>query len=125
VRGPATILEPPEGGSHIALVDVRAPDAGAAVAAAWAAYRPDASWPLKVTTDAPDKDGWTDIRWYSYQTSPNEKREVAADVRRANDVWTVVLTDMDQGIAEKRGAQVALVYGKLLPRGSAPALPAP
>src|SRR4029453_6455442 len=38
VRGPATILEPPEGGSHIALVDVHSPDADTAVAAAWAAY---------------------------------------------------------------------------------------
>ena len=49
VRGPATILEAPEGGSFVVLVDVAAkdaPDADAAVAAAWAAYKPDASWPL-------------------------------------------------------------------------------
>jgi CubicO group peptidase (beta-lactamase class C family) len=73
VRGPATILEPPEGGSRIALVDVKAKDADAAVAAAWAAYRPEAKWPLKVTHDFPDRDGWSDVRDYSYQTSPNEK----------------------------------------------------
>jgi len=24
------------------------------------------SWPLKVVTDDPDKDGWTDMHWYSY-----------------------------------------------------------
>ena len=47
---PATILEPPEADSHIALVDVRAADADAAVKAAWAAYRPNAPWPLKVVT---------------------------------------------------------------------------
>ncbi|HET7500955.1 MAG TPA: hypothetical protein VFK02_08135 [Kofleriaceae bacterium] len=47
VRGPATILEAPEAGSRIALVDVPGKDADAAVAAAWAAYRPDAKWPLK------------------------------------------------------------------------------
>jgi hypothetical protein len=40
VRGPATILEAPERGSWIALVDVHAPDADAAVERAWAAYRP-------------------------------------------------------------------------------------
>src|SRR6185436_6066158 len=56
VRGPATILEAPEAGSRIALVDVRAGDADRAVAAAWAAYRPEAKWPLKVTNDFPDKD---------------------------------------------------------------------
>jgi hypothetical protein len=61
VRGAATILTPPEGDSHIALVDVRASDAAAAVAAAWAAYRPEATWPVKVVTDEPDRDGWTDM----------------------------------------------------------------
>jgi CubicO group peptidase (beta-lactamase class C family) len=120
VRGPATILESPEGGSFIALVDVPAADAAdgdAAVAAAWAAYRPDARWPLKVTTPIADKDGWTDRKSYSYQTSPNEKRDVGADVRRANDVWTVSIYDMAHAVGEKRGAQVGLIYGKLLPKG--------
>ncbi|HYX21684.1 MAG TPA: serine hydrolase, partial [Thermoanaerobaculia bacterium] len=35
VKGPATILASPEGDSWIALVDVEAKDADAAVAAAW------------------------------------------------------------------------------------------
>jgi hypothetical protein len=77
-----TVLEPPEGGSAIALVDVRAPSPDSA-AAAWRAYRPDASWPLKVLTGRPDKDGWTDRANYSYQTSPNEKRDVGVNVQRA------------------------------------------
>ena len=120
VRGPATILEAPEGGSFIALVDVAVKDAAAAeaaVAAAWAAYKPDAKWPLKVTTPIADKDGWTDRKSYSYQTSPNEKRDVGVDVRRANDTWTVAIYDMAQAIGEKRAAQVGLIYGKLLPKG--------
>jgi CubicO group peptidase (beta-lactamase class C family) len=117
VRGPATILEAPERGSHIALVDVRAKDSDSAVAAAWAAYRPDAKWPLKVTNDYPDKDGWSNIRGYSYQTSPNEKRDVSASARRAGDTWTVVLYDMDQAVGEKRGGQVALIFSRLLPKG--------
>jgi CubicO group peptidase (beta-lactamase class C family) len=117
VRGPATILTPPEGESHIALVDVPGEDADAAVAAAWAAYRPDASWPLKVTHDYPDRDGWTDIRGYDYQTSPNERRDVGASARRAGDTWTVVLYDMEQAVGEKRGGQVALIFSRLLPKG--------
>ena len=44
VRGLTTILEAPESGSFIALVDVTAEDANAAVAKAWAAYKPDALW---------------------------------------------------------------------------------
>ncbi len=120
VRGPATILEAPEGGSFIALIDVAAADAAtadAAVAAAWAAYKSDANRPLKVTSPIADKDGWTDRKSYSYQTSPNEMRDVGVDVRRANDTWTVAIYDMAQAIGEKRAAQVGLIYGKLLPKG--------
>jgi CubicO group peptidase (beta-lactamase class C family) len=119
-RGPATILEPPEGGSSIALVDVPVKDAAtaeAAVAVAWAAYKPDAKWPLKVATPVADKDGWTARKAFDYQTSPNEKRDVGVDVRRANEVWTVAIYDMTHAIGEKRGAQAALIYGKLLPKG--------
>jgi CubicO group peptidase (beta-lactamase class C family) len=120
VRGPATLLEAPEGGSFIVLFDVAVKDAATAedaVAAAWAAYQPDAKWPLKVTTPAADKDGWTDRKSYSYQTSPNEKRDVGADVRKANDTWTVTIYDVAHAVGEKRGAQVGLIYGKLLPKG--------
>jgi CubicO group peptidase (beta-lactamase class C family) len=117
LRGPATILEAPEGNSRIVLVDVRAPDADRAVAAAWAAYRPDAKWPLKVANDFPDKDGWSNIRDYSYQTSPNEKRDVSANARRRGDTWTVVIYDMDQAVGEKRIGQVALIFSRLLPKG--------
>ena len=116
VRGPATIVEAPEGDSRIVIVDVHAKDADAAVAAGWAAYQPP-KWPLKVTNDAPDKDGWSKQRNYAYQTSPNERRDVGVGVSFANDVWTVVIYDMTQAVGEKRGAQVALIFDKLLPKG--------
>jgi CubicO group peptidase (beta-lactamase class C family) len=117
VRGPATILEAPEPGSRIALVDVHGKDADAAVAAAWAAYRPDAKWPLKTASDAPDKDGWSGIRVYDYQTSPNEHRAVTAITHRAGEIWTVVLLDLDEAVAEKRGGQLGVMFSHLLPRG--------
>src|SRR5690242_11628273 len=78
IKGPATILEAPEGGSWIALVDVQAKGNDDALAAAWHAYKPDAKWPVKVSDDMPDKDGWSRRRLYEYLTSPNEKRAVAA-----------------------------------------------
>jgi CubicO group peptidase (beta-lactamase class C family) len=117
VRGPATILQAPEGDSHVAMVDVHAKDADAAVALAWAAYKPDAKWPLKMTTNDPDKDGWSDRRSYQYQTSPNEKRVVVVGARHAGDAWTVVVYDMTQAVGEKRGAQVDLIFGRLFPKG--------
>ncbi len=117
VRGAATIVEAPESGSRIALIDVRAADADAAVAAGWAAYDPRATWPLKVKTDAPPKDGWSDRRTYVYQVSPNLRRDVTVGVQRANDVWTVAIYDMSQPVGEKRLGQVALIFSRLLPRG--------
>jgi CubicO group peptidase (beta-lactamase class C family) len=116
-RATATILEAPERGSFIALVDVRAGDADAALAAAWAIYKPKVPWPVKVTHPAPNRDGWSDLKSYEYETAPNEKRSVEAGVRRANEVWTVVLYDMDNAVAEKRAGQVSLVLGQLLPKG--------
>ncbi|MFL5494597.1 MAG: serine hydrolase domain-containing protein [Gemmatimonadales bacterium] len=117
VHGPATVVAPPEGDGAIALVDVHAPSPDSAVAAAWQTYKPDARWPLKVVNPKPDKDGWTDRSSYSYQTSPNEKRDVGVDVQRAGDVWTVAIYDMSQAVGEKRLSQIALLFDELLPKG--------
>ena len=117
VKGTATILEAPEGDSWLALVDVPGKDAEAAVAAAWAVYKPDPKWPLKVTSDRPDRNGWSKQRSFEYQTSPNERRSVSALARFSNATWTVVISDMSDPVAEKRGAQLALVFDRLLPKG--------
>jgi CubicO group peptidase (beta-lactamase class C family) len=116
-RGPAQVLETPEGDSQIALVDVRAKDADAAVAAAWAAYRPDARRPVRSVTPEADKDGWQDQRTYRYRTSPNERRTVLAGAKRHRDVWTVWIYDMLEATGEKRLGQVALILSRLLPPG--------
>jgi CubicO group peptidase (beta-lactamase class C family) len=116
VQGSATILEPPEADSHVVLVDVRAQTADAAVQAAWSAYKPDVKWPLKVSTTLEDRDGWTDRRRYVYETSPNERRDVDVRTMRAGDVWTIVILDLSQPTAEKRLAQLQLVFDRLFPR---------
>jgi CubicO group peptidase (beta-lactamase class C family) len=116
VRGPATILEAPEAGSRIALVDVHADTADAAVAVAWAAYNPPRYWALQRSAPQEDRDGWVDQKQYVYETSPGEHRTVVASAARHAGSWTVTLFDMDQAIAEKRAGQVALILGRLLPR---------
>lgn len=117
VKGAATILQAPEGDSWIALVDTPAKDTDAALAAAWAVYKPDAKWPMKLATDHPDKDGWSKKRNYDYQTSPNERRDVVAETRYANGNWTVIIYNMSQATGEKRGGQVALILDRLFPKG--------
>jgi len=117
VKGNATILEAPEGNSWMALVDVQAKTAEEALAEAWKVYKPDAKWPVKVTNDLPDRDGWSHRRVYNYQTSPNEKRGVDAIVLYSGTNWTVVIEDMADAVGEKRGSQIALAFGRLLPKG--------
>ncbi len=117
IKGPATILEAPEEGSWIALVDVQAKSPAEALAAAWQAYKPDAAWPVKVSDDLPDKDGWSRRREYEYLTSPNEKRTVLALVFYSGSSWTVAIYDMADPVAEKRASQVSLIFGRLLPKG--------
>src|SRR5216117_2034920 len=88
-----------------------------ALAQAWAAYKPDMRWPLKLATDFADKDGWTRMRGYEYRVSPDEKRYVWASARFASGQWTVAIEDMADAVSEKRGSQVALVTRQLLPKG--------
>ncbi len=117
VKGKATIVEAPEGDSRIVFVDVAAMEPDAAIREAWAAYRPEAKWPLKAKTDSSDKDGWTNQKTYTYQTSPNERRGVAAGTARHGDLHLVWIYDMADPVGEKRGAQVALIFGRLFPKG--------
>jgi CubicO group peptidase (beta-lactamase class C family) len=119
VKGPATILESPESGSWIALVDVAATSDDEALGKAWKAYRPEAKWPVKVSNQLPDRDGWSKRRVYEYLTSPNEKRAVGAMVVYSGTSWTVVIEDMADAVAEKRGGQVGIALGRLLPKGYA------
>jgi hypothetical protein len=71
VKGPATIITPPEGGSNLVFGDIEADDAESAIAAAWAAYK-DHDWPLKVVDEQAVNDGWSRQKRFEYQTSPNE-----------------------------------------------------
>jgi CubicO group peptidase (beta-lactamase class C family) len=112
-----SVLEPPEADSQLALIDVRAPDAAAAVAAAWASYRPDAKRPLRVATPQAPYNGWEERRMFSYETSPNEKAVVYALAWRAGEDWTVVIVEASRATFEKRGAAFSLVIGGLRPKG--------
>jgi CubicO group peptidase (beta-lactamase class C family) len=117
VRGAATLLEPPETGSRMALVDVDAKDAAAAVEAAWAAYGAPGR-KLKMSSDRANREGWHDTRTYSYETSPNERRDVLATARRSSGQrWTVVIEDVSVATIDKRAAQRALIHHSLLPKG--------
>ena len=88
--------------SRLALVDVTARDAGRRGGGGLGGL--PARSPLAAQGRHPDadKDGWQDQRTYSYQTSPNERRDVVAGAKRHGDDWTVWIYDMFQPTGERR-----------------------
>ncbi len=111
------ILEPPEADTHVAIVDSQAADASAAVAAGWAAYKPDAKRPLKLVTPRPPREGWDERLVYDYETSPNERVVVHVVALRAGSTWTVFMLDGNQPTIEKRTAPISLIFESLRPKG--------
>jgi CubicO group peptidase (beta-lactamase class C family) len=111
------ILQPPETDVHIAIVDSQAPDAAGAVAAGWAAYKPDQKRPLKLVTAMPPREGWDERQVISYETSPNERLVVEAIAMRAGQAWTVLIIEASEPTLEKRAAQAELVLESLRPKG--------
>jgi CubicO group peptidase (beta-lactamase class C family) len=101
----------------VALVDVKADTAEAAATAAWARVDPSANRAIKNTDRAAEKNGWSQVTLITYVTSPNERRDVRAEVRQANGAWNVLLFDVEQAVGEKRWAQIFLVQEQLLPKG--------
>jgi CubicO group peptidase (beta-lactamase class C family) len=116
VKGPATIITAPEGGSHIVYVDVEAEDAESALGKAWAAYK-EPDWPLKLVDERADDNGWSRRKQFEYQTSPNERRGVAAGAMFANGRWTVWIYDVADEVGGKRSAAISLMFDSLLPKG--------
>jgi hypothetical protein len=95
-----SVLDPPEADSHLALLDVQATDADAAVAAGWANYRPVARRPLRITTPQTPHNGWEERHVSSYETSPNEKAVIYALAWRAGRDWTVVIVEASRSTFE-------------------------
>lgn len=116
-RGNVVVVDPPEGDSHLAFVDVVAPTGEAAAAAAWAAYRPDAKWPVKLSTPRAPKDGWEEVLVVNYETSPNDRKTVFALARRAGGTWTVAIVEATDATWEKRNSPFSLGWSSLRPKG--------
>ena len=95
------------GGSLIALVDVPGrQDADAAVAAAWAAYKPDAKWPLKVT-NARARQGRLDRTQRRTRTRPRRTSAATSAGDRAARQRHLDGRDLRHGAGRRREARRA------------------
>jgi CubicO group peptidase (beta-lactamase class C family) len=111
------ILTPPEPDTHMAIFDAAATDAKSAVAAAWMAYKPTGTRPLKLVTPRPAREGWDERQVFDYETSPNERATVVAIAQRAGSTWTVLILDGTDPTVEKRNAPINLIFESLRPKG--------
>ena len=116
--GTMVVLDPPETDTHLVLVDVgAASDARAAVAAAWAAWRPQNPPKLKVLSSQPGRNGWAERAVVDYETSASERLAIQAVALRREQAWTVLLIDASEPTAEKRGGPIAQVSQSVRPAG--------
>ena len=116
-RGKVVIVEAPEPGSRVALVDVDAQDADAAVAEAWGAYRSELNPGLLMASPAANRNGWEDVRAYVYRTPPNASRILTARAMRRGRSWAVRIDDLANAVSGRRSAELALIRDDFLPAG--------
>ena len=116
VQGNAVIVTPPEAdGSRLAFVDTTATTPDEAVAEAWKVL--GLSPKFLLATDGAPRDGWEQRRFYDYDVPANAKRAVSASAYRKGKAWTVLVVDVDQAIAEKRGSQFGKISQRFQPAG--------
>jgi CubicO group peptidase (beta-lactamase class C family) len=116
-RGSAAILEAPEGDSRVALVDVVATDAEAAIDEAWRAYRAGAKPEVLMWTPVANSRGWQDGRSVVYRTPANAARTLSARAMRHGERWAVRIDDLTNAVSGKRSAELRLIREEFLPAG--------
>ena len=118
VRGPATILSPPEGGSHIALVDVRGEGRRQRRRRRVGRVQPRREVAAEGHERLPGQGRLVEhpqLRLPDVAEREARRRRRRAPRRRACGRSSIY--DMEDAVGEKRGAQVALIFSRLLPEG--------
>lgn len=116
----ALVLVAPEGDMKVALLDLKAADATAAIKEAWARYRPDEKHALRIMTARSAREGWDEKQVADYDTTPNERLVIEVVAARRGEDWTVMIIDGSEQAAEKRGAALGLLGKSLRPSGYVP-----
>lgn len=108
-------LSAPEGDSHIVIAV--GSNADAAVAAAWAIYRP--AFSAEATRSAARvPEGWDEALALRYPAAAGSERSPPRlRALRKGDRWVAVLTDISAAVADRRDAQIEVIMNSLLPHG--------
>jgi hypothetical protein len=117
-RDSGFLLSAPEPGSNIAIFGGNFGDADTALAAAWADYEPGfvASSPA---VERPAREGWDRTLRYQYDSAGAEPHTRRAFAFAKDGQWTVMIYDVSNDVAERRDAQIEVIFNSLLPKGYA------
>ena len=112
-RAAAIVLAKQGEDARIAIVDVEADTADAAVALAWRQYAPSAVPTLRDAKDRPARGGWTSIRGYRYESAHEPDRILRAQALHEGRTWIVAIMDLPASVMDRREAQVTRVLSSL------------
>lgn len=117
-EGAAVVVGAPEPGSRIVIADGGNASADAAVAAITQTYLPanpvaGAGAPRKA------REGWDETLIYKFESSTAESQTIFALALRKEEKWTVLINDLSDTVAERRDAQLEVIFNSLLPEGYA------
>lgn len=112
------VLTAPEAGSDIAIMGRGETDPAAAVAAAWAVYRPGLVRSGE-GQERPAREGWDRTFRFQFASPDDEPRTVLALALGKGAGWTVLLYDVSAAVEERRDAQIEVIFNSLLPQGYA------
>jgi CubicO group peptidase (beta-lactamase class C family) len=113
-----TLLEDPERGLKMAMIEVEVASAREAIEVAW--KRHDAAFVRKeLNTMTPPPGKWDEVVQITYETEPGSKRLVLANARRKGGVVWVAILDGEKGAFDRRGAQLQDTFERLKAPGVA------
>ncbi|WP_229213385.1 MULTISPECIES: serine hydrolase [unclassified Duganella] len=115
-----TVLDAPELDAALALIEVDAPNAAAALKAAWSRFRPGVKRVAASLTREPAREGWDERVAAGYELPANERRVANAVALRSGGKWTVVALDGGVATVQKRGAALEMMRGSVHPPGYKP-----
>ncbi len=107
------VAQEPDKGLWVGLVELKAPNAEAAVAQAWKLARPAFALAVQRTVKPPVSSGWDTVVQITYKTPSKSRRVVIANARGKGKVFYVGLIDAKVAALSRRGAQLGQLFSSL------------
>ena len=119
-RGAQIVLDGPEPGISMAIVEASSDRLDEAMAEAWSSFRPKWGAKVKLAQDGPARRGWASTRDYQYQAAPNEPVRSFAKTFRQGSTLTMTLVIADNAVWDRRRGQAYLILDSMRPSGYVP-----